>query len=90
MGSFLKRISPASQLRSNSKKIYSNIVFDIDEPDFLLKRKFNANPMLDHSNWRVQQYLNQSTPRICPNCGNNQFSNQARFCRVCGTEVYPE
>jgi len=85
MASFLRRISSPSQF-NRGKKPYAGVYFEIDEPDFLLKRKFSATPM-DNSNWRVQQFLKNSNPRVCPSCGNTQISNQAKFCRVCGAEI---
>lgn len=94
MRSILKRISPVSELQSrinkSMRKVYSNIYFSLDEPDFILKRKFNSNLNSYNSNSKVHQYLNNSQLISCPKCGNDQFSLNAKFCKICGHEVFPE
>lgn len=87
MGSFLKRIPPLAKFQSKSDKSLYHISFEIDEPEFLLKRKFNAISDITHNNDAVQKYLRESRVRVCPYCGNSEFSAHANFCKVCGNEV---
>lgn len=81
MRSFLKRISPASQLDRRLKEV-AHIRFDLDEPDFLINKKLgivSTNVQYSH------RPLNSST-HSCEICGNGEFSLNAKFCKICGSE----
>lgn len=90
MGSYLKRISPVSKLHNSNHKLNSQIYFDLDEPDFLLKRKFYSNPSTQKSSVKSHQYLNYNHAIICPKCHNTEFSNSAKFCKICGSDISSE
>lgn len=80
MASFLKRITSTQNL---NKVDYTNIPFNLDEPDFNLIQKFNVISR----NQSTKSNNKMSKLKVCNTCGNTEFSYKAKFCKVCGSEV---
>lgn len=72
MAAFLKRLNLKSKLNKN-------IVFDIDESNFELQKKFSSNNNHKNINFTMNHYTVG-----CVKCGNSEFSENSNFCRICG------